>query len=300
MIKRFLTFAALLFSALACNTTFAQITIGVSLASDANPFYINMRRGIEQRAQELGWQVRFVTANEDPTAQINGVQDLITQRPNGILISPIDSIASRPAYQAAAKAGIPIISVARESDTPHQTLAVAMNEQQVGKDIGLWAAKAIGNQGEIALIPGPPGAAMFRIMAQGFLEAFANQPNVRVVFRKEAALQREEGLGIMQDILIAHPDVKLVYTANDEIALGAVQAIAAAGRKGQILVTGMNGIPPAIAAVRRGELALTVELNPVSWGRAAVDAMDAWLKGQRDKTRVFIPHKLIDSTNVPR
>jgi len=298
MMKRLLVCMTLLCSAL--MPAYAEVTLGVSLASDANPFYIAMRKGIEQRVQELGWKVRFVTANEDPAAQINGVQDLVTQQVDGILISAIDSIASNPAYRAAAQADIPIISVARGVNTPHQTMFVAMDERQVGRDIGDWAAKAIGRQGEIALMPGPPGSAVYRNMVDGFLEALSDYPDVQVVFRKEAALQREEGLRIMQDILIGHPDVKLVYAGNDEIALGAVQAIAAAGRKGQILVTGMNGIPPAIAAVRRGDLALTVELNPLDWGRAGVDAMDGWLKGQRGSQRAYISHKLIDASNVPR
>src|SRR4029078_10517105 len=90
-----------------------NITIGVSLAQDDNPFYIAMLRGIRARAQELGWAVATVSANEDKLKQINGVQDLIARGVKGILISPIDAVGVNAAYDAAAAAKIPIVSVAR-------------------------------------------------------------------------------------------------------------------------------------------------------------------------------------------
>ncbi len=105
-----------------------QITIGVSLAQDDNPFYIAMLRGIRARAQELGWSVVAVSSNEDKLKQINGVQDLVAKGVKGILISPIDAVGVNAAYDAAAQAKIPIISVARGSSSPNQTLHVSMDE----------------------------------------------------------------------------------------------------------------------------------------------------------------------------
>ena len=97
-------------------------TIGVSLAQDDNPFYIAMLRGIRARAQELGWDVATVSANEDKLKQINGVQDLVARGVKGILISPIDAVGVNAAYDAAAAAKIPIVSVARGSASPNQTI----------------------------------------------------------------------------------------------------------------------------------------------------------------------------------
>ena len=90
-----------------------KTVIGVSLAQDDNPFYINMLRGIRARAQELGWEVATVSANEDKLRQINGVQDLVARGVKGVLISPIDAVGVNAAYDAAAAAKIPIVSVAR-------------------------------------------------------------------------------------------------------------------------------------------------------------------------------------------
>lgn len=287
--------------ALGGGSAFAQspVTIGVSLASDTNPFYIAMRRGMEARATELGWRTRFVTANEDVVAQNNGVLDLVAQRVNGILISPIDAVATRAAYDAAARAGIPIISVARHADSPNQTLFVAMDEVQIGRDVANWVIRRMAGPGEVAMIAGPQGAATFRNLATGFSEVAGAAPGIRIVARREVPLTREEGLRVAQDLLVAHPNLKAIYGGNDDIALGAAQALAQAGRAGQVIVTGLNGIPPALAAVRRGDVALTVELNPATWGRLGMDTMQRWLGGERGFNRVNVGHVLVDRSNVP-
>lgn len=276
-----------------------QAVIGVSMASDVNPFYIAMKKGIEDRAKEVGAKVVLVTANEVVADQVNGLQDLVAQGVDGILVSPIDAVAVRSGYQAAGEAGIPVISIARHADSPHQTVFVTMDEKKVGSDIANWLLSAIGGKGEIAMITGPAGAATFQNTAAGFDSVLKDYPDVKVVMRKDAPLLREEGLKLAEDALIANPDLKGIYAANDELALGAVQAVNSVGKKGQVVVTGLNGIPPAVRAVKQGDLGLTVELNPVAWGRLGVDTMMDYLKtGKKPEGNVAITHVLIDSNNV--
>src|SRR6202453_2563879 len=129
-----------------------KITIGVSLAQDDNPFYIVMLKGIRARAEELGWDVATVSANEDKVKQINGVQDLVARGVKGILISPIDAVGVNAAYDAAKAANIPIVSIARGATSPNQTIHVAMDEKQIGRDIAEWTAKAIGGEGKDAVV----------------------------------------------------------------------------------------------------------------------------------------------------
>lgn len=298
--KRVLTLAAALTAALAVTPVPAQqkTTIGVSLPQDDNPFYIAMKRGIDARAKELGMEVLYVSSQEDKAKQINGVQDLVARGVKGILISPIDAVAVNAAYDAAAKAKVPIISVARGSSSPNQTLHVAMDEKQVGRDIADWTMKAIGGKGKVALLSGPAGAATFRNLEEGFREVAAKFPGVQIAFNQAGPLTRERGVKQAEDALVANPDLAAIYTANDDVALGASQAVNAAGKKGKILVTGMNGVPPALKAVKDGTMALTVELNPVLWGRLGVDVLAGYLKGQKYKPQVYIKHVLIDGRNV--
>ncbi len=275
-----------------------KITIGVSLPQDDNPFYIAMLRGIRARAQELGWDVATVSSNEDKLKQINGVQDLVAKGVKGILISPIDAVGVNAAYDAAAQAKIPIVSVARGSSSPNQTVHVAMDEVQVGRDIAEWTAKRLNGEGKVAMLLGPSGAPTFRNLGQGYTEVMSKYPNIKVVFKSDGPLTRERGIKNAEDALVANPDLKAIYTANDDVALGAMQAVLAANRAGQTIVTGMNGVPPALRAVRDGNIAMTVELNPVVWGRLGVDVLATYLRGEKVDQRVFIKHVIIDSSNV--
>ncbi len=275
-----------------------KITIGVSLPQDDNPFYIAMLRGIRARAQELGWDVATVSSNEDKLKQINGVQDLVAKGVKGILISPIDAVGVNAAYDAAAQAKIPIVSVARGSTSPNQTVHVAMDEVQVGRDIAEWTAKRLNGEGKVAMLLGPSGAPTFRNLGQGYTEVMAKYSNIKVVFKSDGPLTRERGIKNAEDALVANPDLKAIYTANDDVALGAMQAVLAANRAGQTIVTGMNGVPPALRAVKDGNIAMTVELNPVVWGRLGVDVLATYLRGEKVDQRVFIKHVIIDSSNV--
>ena len=275
-----------------------KLTIGVSLPQDDNPFYIAMLRGIKARAGELDWDVVTVSSQEDKAKQINGVQDMIARGVKGILISPIDAVGVNAAYDAAAAAKVPIISVARASTSPNQLLHVAMDEKQIGRDIGAYIANAIGGKGKVAIIAGPPGSPTFKNLHDGLGETFAKHPGIRVAFDQYGLLTRERGLKLAEDALVANPDLAAIYAANDDLALGASQAVVAAGKKGKVLVTGMNGVPPALRAVKDGTLGMTVELNPVQWGQLGVDVLAGYLKGEKYQQQVFIKHVLVDSKNI--
>jgi ABC-type sugar transport system substrate-binding protein len=226
------------------------------------------------------------------------VQDLVARGVKGILISPIDAVGVNAAYDAAAAAKIPIVSVARGSSSPNQTIHVAMDEKQIGRDIAEWTAKKLGGKGKVALLMGPSGAPTFKNLGDGYSEVMAKYPEIHIVFRSDGPLTRERGVKQAEDALVAHPDLAAIYTANDDVALGAMQAVNAANRKGKTMVTGMNGVPPALRAVKEENLAMTVELNPVEWGRLGVDVLATFLKGEKVDARVFIKHVIIDGTNV--
>lgn len=298
--KRIFVTVMLFAAALAGNPATAQqkITIGVSLPQDDNPFYIAMLRGIRARTGELGMDVVTVSSQEDKAKQINGVQDMIARGVKGILISPIDATGVNAAYDAAAAAKIPIVSVARASNSPNQTLHVAMDEKQIGRDIATWTVQAVGGKGKIAVLSGPPGSPTFKNLLDGYTEVVAKNAGISIVFNQAGGLTRERGLKQTEDALVANPELAAIYAANDDVALGASQAVAAAGRRGKVAITGMNGVPPALRGVKEGAIALTIELNPVTWGRLGVDVLAGYLKGEKFQQQVFIKHELIDSKNI--
>ncbi len=273
-------------------------TIGVALASDSNPFYIAMLKGIKKQAKARGFDVSVVNAEEDLAKQLNGINDLIAKGVDGILISPIDAKALCSAYDNAKKAGIPMMSIARGSTCKSQFLHITMDEEKIGGEVADWIAKAIGNKGEVAMLAGPAGAQAFINVAKGFTSAMAKHKDIKIVFRRELPLTRENGLKNAEDALVARPNLRAIYGANDELGLGAAQAVIASGKKGKVVVTGMNGIPPARVAVRKGVMGLTVALNPVAWGTLGANTMADHLSGKKFDRRVYVGHLLVDKNNV--
>jgi ABC-type sugar transport system substrate-binding protein len=173
-----------------------------------------------------------------------------------------------------------------------------MDEKQIGRDIAEWTAHKLGGKGKVALLMGPSGAPTFKNLGDGYTEVMAKYPGIQIVFRGDGPLTRERGVKQAEDVLVANPDLAAIYTANDDVALGAMQAVNAANRKGKTLVTGMNGVPPALRAVKEENLAMTVELNPVEWGRLGVDVLATYFKGDKVEPRVFIKHVIIDDKNI--
>ncbi|MGH7003521.1 MAG: substrate-binding domain-containing protein [Alphaproteobacteria bacterium] len=300
--RKFTLFAAAAIMAASIQGAAAQNkTIGVALASDDNPLYIAMLRGIREKAKDLGYEVVPVTANEDVAKQLNGINDLVARKVAAILVSPIDAKALCSGYDNAKKAGIPIMSIARGSACENQTVHIGVDEIKVGNDIAEWTAKKLDGKGNIAMLAGPAGAQAFMNFAKGYSEAIAKHPGIKVVFRHEMLLSRENGLKYGEDALVAHRDLAAIYGANDEVGMGAAQAVRAANRKKDIIVTGMNGVPPALRAVKNGELDLTVSLSPVMWGRLGVETVHDYLNGKKPGgEKVFIPHELVDATNVDK
>ena len=296
----------LLLAAIACAVPFMASglaeakTIGVALASDTNPFYIAMLKGIKIRGKALGYEVTAVTANNDAAKQLDGVDDLIARKVDGILISPVDAKALCGVYTRAKAAGIPMMSIARGSACKDQLLHISVDEIQVGSEIAEWTAKAIGYKGKVAMLAGPAGAQAFQNFAKGYEDVMAKYEDIKIAFRHEMILTRENGLKYGEDALVSHPDVKAIYGANDELGMGAAQAAAAAGMKDKVIVTGMNGIPPAVRAVKKGSMDLTVVLNPVQWGFLGANTMNAYLSGKTFDRKVFVGHVLVDKTNVDK
>ena len=278
----------------------AAKTIGVALASDTNPFYIAMLKGIKARAKKAGYDISVVNAEEDIAKQLNGINDLIAKGVDGILISPIDAKALCSAYDKAKAAKIPMMSIARGSACKSQLLHVGLNEVKIGGEIAAWTAKKIGGKGKVAMLAGPAGAQAFINFAKGYAAEMAKHPGVKVVFRREMLLTRENGLKNGEDALVANPDLKAIYGANDELGMGAAQAVAAAGKTKDIVVTGMNGIPPAVAAVNRGFMDLTVALSPFAFGNVGVDTMVSHLAGKGFGPKVLVNYILVDKSNAKK
>jgi ribose transport system substrate-binding protein len=157
--------------------------------------------------------------------------------------------------------------------------------------------KALNGKGKVAHIQCQLGAVNAQKRGQGFEEALKGT-NVKVVVKRPADSRRDKALQVMEDILQRHPDLDGVFAQNDEMALGALQAIEAAGKLGKIKVIGFDGNKDALEAIKAGKMLATVAQQPEEMGKMAVDIALKVLKGEKVEKNIYVPVKLVTKENV--
>ncbi|MFN2321672.1 MAG: D-ribose ABC transporter substrate-binding protein [Trueperaceae bacterium] len=263
--------------ALVLGTSALGQTIGLSVSTLNNPFFVTLRDGAQAMADELGLELLVTDAQDSVSTQINDIEDLIQRGVQVLIVNPTDSDAVVPAVLAANAAGVPVIAVDRGVGAGAQlAYFIASDNVAGGAAAGDFICEMIGGSGPVVELEGIPGVSATRERGQGFNEAIAaNCPDVTVVARQTANFNRAEGLTVMENILTAQPEIAAVFAHNDEMALGALQAVEASGR--DILVVGFDANDDAVQAVNDCRMGATVAQLPAQLGAQAVEAAQAIL-----------------------
>ena len=214
-------------------------TIGFSISTLNNPFFVSVKDGVEAKAKELGVNVKIVDAQNDPAKQANDVADLLQQGVSVLLVNPVDSAAISTSVEAANKAKIPVIALDRSADK------------------GTIASLVASDNVKGAELEGIPGASATRERGEGFHKV-ADQ-KLSVVAKQSADFDRTKGLTVSENMLQANPDIQAIFAQNDEMALGAIEASKSAGK--QIFIVGFDGTDDGLKAVEAGTMALKLPLN---------------------------------------
>lgn len=268
--------------------TDGNMKIGVSLSTLNNPFFVSIREGIEEGAGDDAETV-ISDAQNDSSTQSNQVEDLITQGVDLIIINPVDSTAIASSVEKANEANIPVICVDRGTDSGEIVSFIASNNVEGGKLAGEYILEKVGEDAEVVQLEGIPGASSTRERGEGFKEA--TDGKIDLVASQTANFDRAEGLTVMENLLQAHPDVKAVFCQNDEMALGASEAIKTSGK--DIVVVGFDGNDDAISAVEDGSLSATVAQKPKEMGKLAIETAIKYLKGETVDEQVDSPLELV-------
>ena len=268
--------------------TDGNMKIGVSLSTLNNPFFVSIREGIEEGAGDDAETV-ISDAQNDSSTQSNQVEDLITQGVDLIIINPVDSTAIASSVEKANEANIPVICVDRGTDSGEIVSFIASNNVEGGKLAGEYILEKVGEDAEVVQLEGIPGASSTRERGEGFKEA--TDGKINLVASQTANFDRAEGLTVMENLLQAHPDVKAVFCQNDEMALGASEAIKTSGK--DIVVVGFDGNEDAISAVEDGSLSATVAQKPKEMGKLAIETAIKYLKGEQVEEQVDSPLELV-------
>lgn len=264
--------------------------IGLSISTLNNPFFVALKEGAEEQAKEMDATLTVSDAQNDAAKQINDVEDMIQKGMDLILINPTDSEAVGAAVQAANDAGVPVITVDRNAATGEVVAHVASDNVAGGKLAGEYMIELIGEGQKVVELEGIPGASATRDRGQGFNEAIDGK--LEVVAKQSANFDRAEGLTVMENILQDNKDIVAVFAHNDEMALGAVQALDAAGMK-DVKVIGFDATDDAVKAVEEGTMAATVAQKPSEIGKLGVESAINHLKGETVEENIPVELELI-------
>lgn len=269
----------------------SELVVGVSISTLNNPFFVSLEQGITDLADEQGTKVKSVDAQDDTAKQTNDIDDLIQQGVDILLINPVDSAAITPAVESANAAGIPVITIDRSSDGGEVLTLVASDNVEGGEMAAKYIEEISGTDVNTVQLEGVPGASATRERGEGFTNVA--EKSLNVLDSQTANFDRAEGLTVMENMLQANPDIQAVFAQNDEMALGAIEAIQSAGKTGEIQVVGFDGTEDGIKAVEDGRLSATVAQQPEEMGKLAMQAAFDYFSGETIEEYIASPLELV-------
>lgn len=274
------------------NAQAQAYTIGFAVSTLENPFFVTMKDAAEAKAAELGVTLMVLDAQDSAETQASQVEDLITRGVDLMIINPVDSDAIGTSVIACNNASIPVITVTRSSNSGTVVQHLDIDNKEAGKLDAEQLIKDLGGKGKVAILEGFAGSSSAIDREEGFVAALEGS-QIEVVASLTANYSREEGATVTEDILQSNPELDAIYAHNDEMALGAVRSVAAAGRSAEIKIYGIDATDDALAAVESGEMAATVQQQPDVQIQIALENAVKYLGGETLEPLVNIPLKLI-------
>ncbi|MDO4548765.1 MAG: substrate-binding domain-containing protein [Clostridia bacterium] len=269
------------------------VVIGVLLSDTSNTFFVNMQVAIETKAAELGASTIVLDGANDAARDVTNMEDLIATGVDFVLYNPVDSDAAAAVVEQATANGIPVISIDRSVNGAEVVSHIASDNVYGGRLATEYLIEQIGGSGEIAEIQGQAGASAANERHQGFDEAVAAAgEGITVVSSQIGDWDTTKALGIMENILLAYPDVKGVFCANDNMAIGAVQACQQNGRA-DVVIVGFDAEQIALDAVAEGTMAATIQQQPALMGEMGVENALKYLAGESIEANIGVPVALI-------
>jgi ABC-type sugar transport system substrate-binding protein len=280
-----------------------RFVVGFSQMESDNPWRLAQTQSLRDEAAKRGYELVVTDAQGQTAKQVADVEDLIARRVDLILLAPREFEGLAPALQAARSAGIPVILVDREAaGTAGQDYVTFLGSNFVeqGKRAAEWLAKETGGQAKIVELSLTPGSSVARDRAEGFRQGIAQYPGMEIIASQTGNASRAQGERVMQNIAQARgKEITAVYAHNDEMALGAIQALKAAGLQPgtDVKIVSIDGQRAALEAIERGELGATVESNP-RFGPLAFDTIEKVRRGEAVPTKLLVTDRFFDSTNA--
>jgi len=276
--------------------------IALVMKALSNPFFHSMQVGAEEEAKKLGVTLLVQGTNKetDVTQQVNIVQNFITQKVDAIVIAPASSSGLVPILLQAQQRGVYVVNIDNPLDEA-TVKQVGLKCPFVGSDNALGSSlaahdlvAAMGGVGEVAILEGIPGVINAELRKQGARRVLDAEPKIKVVASQTAEWETETAYRIFTNMLTAHPNIKGLFAANDNMALGALRAIEAAGKGGKIAITSYDNLVAAQEAIQQGKIVSTIEQHPELMGAYGVRAAKDHLDGKEVLAKIDTPLDVVD------
>ncbi|MBE6878354.1 MAG: D-ribose ABC transporter substrate-binding protein [Ruminococcaceae bacterium] len=269
-------------------------SIGLAVSTQNNPFFVTLVEGAEDAAEKLGVSISVADAGDDVTKQASDIEDLVAKGISVLIVNPVDSDAVTSAVEAAMAKGVRVISVDRAVNGVEIDCQIA-SDNILGAELATqFIVDTLGEGVKVAELEGIPGASAAIERSEGFHNVADTK--LSVVAKQTANFDRTEGMSVMENILQANGDVQAVFAANDEMALGAVEAISGAGKT--VMVVGFDATDDAIEAIKAGKMAGTIAQQPALIGSTAVENAVKLIGGEGIAKSVPVEVTLVNKDNV--
>jgi simple sugar transport system substrate-binding protein len=279
-----------------------KLTVGFSQIGAENPWRTAETNSIKSEAEKRGVNLKFDDAQGKQENQVKALKAFIAQKVDAIILAPVVETGWEPVLKQAKQAKIPVVLVDRGvkvgDDSLYATL-IASDFVEEGRQAAEWLAKKTNGKATIVELQGTPGAAPAIDRKKGFEQELAKHPDMKIVKSQTGDFTRAKGKEVMEAFLKSEKDITAVYAHNDDMALGAIQAIEEAGKKPgkDILVVSIDGMKGALEAIAEGKANCTVECNPLL-GPAAFDAAEAAVGGKELPKKTIVKDQLFDESNA--
>lgn len=272
--------------------------IGVTMLSMQNEFIVNVSDEMTKKAEELGVELITVDAERSALKQIEQVESFIAQKVDAIVMNPCEVDASSPAVAKALAAKIPIINVNSET-TAKPSAFVGSDDVESGRIAMKFIAEKLGGKGNVVMMHGYMGQAAQIKREQGAREILKQYPGLKLIAHQTGEWDRAKSMSLMENWIQSYgKDINAVFAQNDEMGMGAVNALTAAGMKEKVIVVSIDAIPDALQAVKKGALDATVFQNAQQQGAQAIETAVKLINGLAAEKEVLIPFQLVTKENV--
>ena len=286
------TLLAAAFAASLSAPAMAKDAIALVISTLDNPFFVTLKEGAEKQAKALDYDLVVLDSQNDPAKELANVEDISVRGVKILLINPTDSDAVGNAIAVANQKKLPVITLDRAANKGQVIAHIASDNTAGGEMAGNYIAEKLGKGAKIIQLEGIAGTSAARERGAGFAKA-AQAHDFKILASQPADFDRSKGLNVMENLLTAQPEVQGVFAQNDEMALGALRAIQAAGKKDLVLV-GFDGTDDGVKAVKSGTVAATIAQQPEKIGEIGVQTADKVLKGEKVEASIPVELKLIN------